>query len=99
RAGIALDRGAPYDAELARVQQQRRHAQRLGRRRRSAELAVHRDDRALAIPKPEAAVGVPAEMLLDLFLDECAWRERIGVETRGDRILGWGIRMVGAFTI
>jgi len=99
RRAIRLDLVVAHEAELARVQQQRRHAQRLGRRRRSAELAVHRDDCALAIPKPEAAVWVHDEMLLDLFLDECAWRERVGVETRGDRILGCGIRMVGAFTI
>src|SRR6185312_16043953 len=64
------------ETELSRMNEQRWHAQRFGRRRRSGELAVHGDDGTLAVAETQAAVGVLQQVLAHLLLEMLARRRR-----------------------
>ena len=69
------------------MDEQRRDAQGLGRRRRSGELAVHRHDGALAVAEAQAAVGVLQQVFAHLLLEMLARRRRTALESRHDCIL------------
>ena len=99
REPVRVDLFFAHEPELAGVQQQRRDAQALGRRRWRAELAVHRDDCASAIAHPKTPIGVVHEMLAHLLLEELARRRSAGVETGGDRILGRCEGLIGTLEL
>ncbi len=69
------------------MDEQRWYAQRLGRRRRSGELAVHGNDRALAVAEAQAAVGVLQQVFAHLLLEVLARCRRTALESRHDCIL------------
>src|SRR5437899_2730767 len=76
-----------------------RCAERLGRRGRRAQLAVHRDDGALTVAVAEAAVGVLHEMLFGVLFDERTGCLRATFESRVDRLVGRGVRVIHALPL
>ena len=67
---VRLDLLLAHEPELACMNQQRWYAERLGRRRRRAQLAVAGDDGAAAVPVAVQAVVPLDEVLPHVLLDE-----------------------------
>ena len=88
-----------HEPELSRVHQQRGDVNGLRRRRRSAQLGIHRHDSGLAVPEPELAVRMPNEMFAVLLLEVLARRREEGLEPFGDRVLGRVVRAVRALSL
>src|SRR3954451_23247851 len=99
REPVRVDLFLAHEPALPGVQQERWDAQALGRRRWSAELPVHRDDRAPAIVHSKTSIGVVHEMLAHLLLEELAWCRGARVEPGGDPFLGRGEGLIGTLEL